>query len=467
MNPSAAALLSSLGPWSAAAGTPWARLRELLERHGGSAFGCAHHFDAIRSPEDFREAIPPMNYEDHRSWIERCAAGQKNVLACDEPFAFERTSGTSSRPKWIPLTNGLQGEFARGLATWFRGWERRCPEVFAGRAYWAISAAGMDSETTAGGLPVGAAGDVAYFPDEVGARLADWLVVPDRRGEVFEDTAEALLNTPDLSLVSVWSPTFLLGIDAVIRRLRPGKTWRELWPKLALASCWADASSRPWIPVLQERLGGIQIEPKGLLATEGITSIPDAADGSPRLASECHWLEFIDAEGSHVPEGEVRVGKHYEVLLTTAGGLFRYRSGDQVEVTGTGKRPRIRFVGRRGIASDLVGEKLHEQQMLDALIATGARGFLAAVPEAPGYELWLEDPEQADRVTGLLRRNPYFDQALRLGQLAPVKARRLPPDWSLVLAKSLAKARGGRLGDVKLPALLTSIEPEVVAAWLD
>ncbi|RYD49161.1 MAG: hypothetical protein EOP83_25505 [Verrucomicrobiaceae bacterium] len=324
----------------------------------------------------------------------------------------------------------------------------------------------MAPETTPGGLPVGAASDVAYFPCEVGARLADWLVVPDLRGDVFEDTAEALLSTPDLSLVSVWSPTFLLGIDAVLRRHRPGKTWRELWPKLALASCWADASSAPWIPVLQERLGDVLIEPKGLLATEGITSIPDEIDGSPRLASECHWLEFIDYEGAHIPSSEVRVGHRYEVLLTTAGGLFRYRSGDQVMVTGTGKQPRIRFVGRTGIASDLVGEKLHEHQMLDALTAAGARGFLVAAPRASGYDLWLEDPEQADRVTSLLRRNPYFDQALRLGQLAPVRARRLPLDWPLILARALARARGGRLGDVKLPALVTGIQPEAVAAWL-
>ncbi|HEY1122988.1 MAG TPA: GH3 auxin-responsive promoter family protein [Haloferula sp.] len=466
MNVSAAALLESLERWRVSA-DPWIRLRELLERHAESAFGRAHGFGGIRSPEDFREAIRPMNYEDHRSWVERCAAGERNVLACDEPFAFERTSGTSSRPKWIPLTNGLREEFARGLATWFHGWKGRCPEVFAGKAYWAISPAGMAPETTPGGLPVGAASDVAYFPDEVGARLAEWLVVPDLRENVFEETAEALLRTPDLSLVSVWSPTFLLGIDAAVRRLRPGKTWRELWPKLALASCWADASSAPWIPMLQERLGGIPIEPKGLLATEGITSIPDEVDGSPRLASECHWLEFIDEEGAHVPADEVRVGCRYEVLLTTAGGLFRYRSGDQVEVTAAGGRPRIRFVGRTGVASDLVGEKLHERQMLDALTATGTRGFLVAAPQASGYDLWLEDPGQADLVTTALRRNPYFDQALRLGQLAPVKARRLPLDWPLTLARALAKARGSRLGDVKLPALLTGIEPEVVAEWLD
>ncbi|MCW1922305.1 GH3 auxin-responsive promoter family protein [Luteolibacter arcticus] len=466
MNPSAGALLASLECWSVAAADPWVRLRELLEKHSRSDFGRAHHFGSIRSEEEFREAIPPMDYEDHRSWIERCAAGEQNVLACDEPFGFERTSGTSSEPKWIPLTNGLREEFARGLAAWFRGWQGRCPEVFAGSAYWAISPAGMIPDTSVGGLPVGAMSDVAYFPDDVGARLADWLVVPDLSGDVFEGTAEALLATPDLSVVSVWSPTFLLGIDAVVRKLRPGKTWRDLWPKLALVSCWADASSAPWIPVLRERLGGISIEPKGLLATEGITSLPDEIDGSPRLASECHWHEFLDENGDHVPVNELRIGQRYEVLLTTAGGLFRYRSGDQVEVTAAGVFPRLRFVGRMGNSSDLVGEKLHEQQVLDAFAELGVRGFLVAAPKVPGYELWLEDLKEEGRVMNLLRRNPYFDQALRLGQLAPVKTCRLPPDWSLTLASALVHSRGGRLGDVKLPALLTNIDPEVVASWL-
>ena len=275
MNPQAAALLGSLAPWSAAPGDAWARLRGLLEKQADSAFGRYHGFDSIRSPEDFREAIPAMDYEAHRSWIERCAGGEKRVLACEEPIGFERTSGTTSRAKWIPVTPGLQEEFARGLATWFGGWERRCPEVFAGRAYWAISPPGMIPEKASGGLPVGMTSDAAYFPDDVGGRLAEWLVMPGLSGEpesVFEETAEALLGTPDLSVVSVWSPTFLLGIDAVVRRLTGGRTWQEIWPKLALVSCWADASSAPWIPQLGERLGEVPIEAKGLLATEGITT---------------------------------------------------------------------------------------------------------------------------------------------------------------------------------------------------
>ncbi len=472
MNPQAAALLSSLDQWSIPAGDPWSRLRGLLEKQADTAFGRAHDFSSIRSPEDFRAAMPPMDYEDHRSWIERAANGEDGVLACDKIMGFEKTSGTSSQAKWIPISEGLQQEFARGLASWFSGWQQRRPEVFAGRAYWAISPPGMKPEITPGGLPVGMTSDAAYFPDEVGARLAGWLVIPELSGRpeaVFEETADALLAAPDLSVISVWSPTFLLGIDAALRRMRGDFSWRELWPRLALVSCWADASSAQWIPRLSERLGGISIEAKGLLATEGITSVPDAIDGSPRLASECHWHEFIDEEGRFTEISDLKLGQIYEVLITTGGGLFRYRSGDRVRVTGTGADglPRLRFVGRAGSVSDLVGEKLSESQVLEALVASGSRGFMVADPQRPGYILWLEDPLRAGAVERDLRQNPYFDQACALLQLGPLEVRQLPEEWGVKLTSSFARHRGCRIGDVKLPILLTQITPGEVAAWLD
>ena len=224
------------------------------------------------------------------------------------------------------------------MASWFSGWKQRRPEVFAGRAYWAISPPGMQAQTAPGGLPVGMTSDAAYFPEGVGARLAEWLIIPELSGQaeaVFDETAEALLAAPDLSVISVWSPTFLLGVDAALRRMRGDFRWRDLWPKLALVSCWADASRAQWISRLTERLGGIPIEGKGLLATEGITSVPDAIDGAPRLAVECHWHEFLDDDGCFTEISDLKIGRVYEVLLTTGGGLFRYRCGDRVRVRGT------------------------------------------------------------------------------------------------------------------------------------
>lgn len=467
MNPEARGLLDVLGELPPRIGTPWERLRADLEKRADTEFGKAHGFSGIRSEREFREAVPVRNYDGYGSWIGRVAAGEKDILPCGEVVAFERTSGSGGGAKLIPVTEGLREDFAHGLAAWLGGWRRDCPDVFGGRAYWAISPPGIAGGITAGGLPVGMESDGAYFPERIGAALGSWLVVPGLSGnaeEVFRETAEKLLETPDLSLVSVWSPTFLLGIDAEILRRRPGKTWSELWPKLALVSCWADAASARWIPVLQERLGGIRIEPKGLLATEGVTSIP--VGGNARLAHECHYHEFLDGEGNHLPQESLRVGTECEVLLTTSGGLMRYRSGDRVKVCGFDAAgiPQLGFHGRAGMVCDLVGEKMTEEAVAEAL--AGARGFLAADASMPGYELWLEDTDLAAGVLGRLWENPYFLQALDLGQLEPVRLMPLREGWATVLSVALAKRQGCRLGDVKLPVLLKQEQPGEVAEWL-
>jgi hypothetical protein len=248
MNSSAAALLESLQPWTAVPGDGWPRLRAMLEAQSDTAFGRAFGFSSIRSPSDFREAIPPMDYEAHRSWIERAADGESAVLACNRLLGFERTSGTTSRTKWIPVTDGLREEFARGLASCFGGWRIRCPEVFEGRAYWALSPPGLEVETTRSGLPIGMTSDAAYFPEGIGERLAAWLVVPDLGGNAemfFEETAEALLATPDLSLVSVWSPTFLLGIGRMLRAQygSSGCTGVLAASRLKERACWRPRAS--------------------------------------------------------------------------------------------------------------------------------------------------------------------------------------------------------------------------------
>jgi hypothetical protein len=231
-------------------------------------------------------------------------------------------------------------------------------------------------------------------------------------------------------------------------------------------SCWADASSAAWIPRLRECLGGVPIEAKGLLATEGVTSIPDETDGRPRLAAECHWHEFINAEGIAVAPGDLKPGDTHEVALTTSGGLYRYLSGDRVAITGMGRDglPRLRFVGRAEDGSDLVGEKLHESFVAAAL---AGRGFLRVDADRPGYDLWLEQGSSADEVLHLLEKNPYLSQALRIGQLAPFRIRWMGRGWHGSLAAGLAGKRRCRIGDVKPPALLDGISETEVASWVD
>ena len=51
---------------------------------------------------------------------------------------------------------------------------------------------------------------------------------------------------------------------------------------------------------------------------------------------------------------ELELNKQYEVVLTTSGGLYRYKLRDIIEVMGFDEGvPLFRFVGKAGYISDL------------------------------------------------------------------------------------------------------------------
>ena len=176
----------------------------------------------------------------------------------------------------------------------------------------------------------------------------------------------------------------------------------------------------------------------------------------PALTSA--FLEFIDADDACHLAHELRDGERYRVALTTPGGLYRYDIGDEFECARRAGRPTLRFVGRGNVVSDLVGEKLSESFVAQALAPLDTAAAL--VPQAgdkPHYELWIDsaaspEPALAELVESRLRVNPQYDYARRLGQLRPIQIVH-SPGFARRRAHAHALA-GGRLGDAKSSALL-------------
>src|SRR5207245_667007 len=75
-----------------------------------------------------------------------------------------------------------------------------------------------------------------------------------------------------------------------------GDRLRQVWPRLTLISCWADAAAARFLPELREIFPAVEIQPKGLLATEGFVSFPMADHPAAALAVRCHFFEFEEAD---------------------------------------------------------------------------------------------------------------------------------------------------------------------------
>src|SRR5687768_9630179 len=54
--------------------------------------------------DQYRRSVPIRRFDGFQAWIDRMIDGEENVLVRGKPCMFARTSGTSARPKYIPVT---------------------------------------------------------------------------------------------------------------------------------------------------------------------------------------------------------------------------------------------------------------------------------------------------------------------------------------------------------------------------
>ena len=487
-------------------------LRQFIHKNSKTAFGREHGFAEIRAPEQFAERVPARDYDELRPWIERVRRGEPQVLTSEPVRRLVPTSGSTAARKLIPYTASMQRQLNQAIGPWIFDLYRRQPRALLGPSYWAISPLSQAEfeATEDSAVPIGFDDDAAYLGGWRQRIVETMMAVPATLKSIasIEDwryvTLLLLLRRRDLSLISIWHPSFLKllldampscwdrlvndvaqGTCAVNKHLpssmiesveahpdpRRADELREtdpvaihrVWPQLQVISCWADGHAASAASELAQLWPSIAIQPKGLLATEGVISIPFA--GQHPLAIRSHFLEFEDDAGHILLAADLQVGRAYAVILTTAGGLCRYRLNDRVEVVGMlGCTPSIRFVGKVGLVSDRRGEKLTDgfvAQVLARLFASWNHrpSFVMLAPDndAEGcrYTLYVNadiSPELSLELDALLSANPQYAYCRRLAQLHAPRLFRLAGDPYVQYCHRLQQA-GQRLGDIKPVAL--------------
>ncbi len=217
--------------------------------------------------------------------------------------------------------------------------------------------------------------------------------------------------------------------------------YEAIWPHLRLISCWAHGNAALALPSLQTCFPHAAIQPKGLLATEAFISFPFTGDLSA-LSLLSHFYEFEEAgeaaSGIRLAH-ELQVGRQYSVIVTTGGGLYRYRLNDLIEVADFYHQcPLIRFVGRQSKVVDICGEKLNEDfvhAQVAGLLAERAlpTAFWMMAPVCPSaarpfYTLFIQfdvgivpTKDQlhtlAKALDEALKESYHYEYSRRLGQL--------------------------------------------------
>lgn len=461
----------------------------------------------VAGPADFAARVPVVDGDGLAPWLERQRRDEGRVLVPDPVLVYEKTSGSTGAAKLIPYTAGLKRSFSRMFAIWAGDLLAHAPAAGirrfrTGRTYFCISPMLGGERATGKGVPVGLKDDSEYLDGPVRALLAPFLVMPRGLAElgdprVFKrELALALAAAADLEVVSVWSPSFLAVVldflEAERRKLLPELVkrmdatrlaalmadpidWGAVWPELKLVSCWDRAHSAPLAEALRARLPGIYVQGKGLLATEAPVTVPlVGAPGPVPLVDEV-LIELEEAPGGRLVGLLDGVpGREYLLVLSTRGGLCRYRLGDRVTVGPRfGAVPTLDLVGRTEAVVDLVGEKLSEGFVAGVLGGLGMPGSTARVlvalrRPADHYVLLLDRLESgaeglAARLDEALGDSVRYRQARLLGQLAPARVVVRPDAQDLLAA---ARTRTGQVWGAQKPELLARrpADPELAAA---
>ena len=447
----------------------------ILAANADTTFGRKFGFASLRSYADYARAVPVMEFEALRPFIDSEIGRSEAALTRETPTQYMRTSGSTGTPKDIPLTATHLRELRAIQRTSVAFQYRACPEAFHGSILAIVSAA--EEGRLENGKPYGAASGIvaAGTPALVKAKF----VLPEEVQGVTDATLKYLLilrlalaqrdityfgsanSTTPLALMKLYrehGPRLIEDVrnggfprlaelpertrDAVQARLAPnparaaelerlgaaGRTrMRDLWPELRMVVTWTCGSAGVTVRALRDELApATRIFELGYVSSEfrGTFSLcPHAGTGLPTF--DTHFLEFADRDAwdagarDCVTLDKLRKGGEYYIIATTPSGLYRYFINDVVRVTGfLHATPLLKFVQKGKGVTNITGEKLYESQVLAAVAEATARAgvksrfvMMLADEEARRYKLYVE-PDSAPRCSaGELARE--VDSALR------------------------------------------------------
>jgi len=519
-------------------------LLKILKMNEKTDFGRKHGFSAINNVASFRANVPLSTYNDYSSEIEMLSCGQKNVLTRDKVLLFEPSSGSASATKLIPYTKTLKRQFQKAILPWLYDILTKNIGVAKGSAYWSITPIGKISrERKNESTPVGFDKDAEYFGPILKRVLNLVIAVPADVGMI-EDvdvfryaTLFYLLKEKKLAFISVWDPTFLSFLFEPLPRFAPSiigdidhgtltlpselpdelksrltkkisadkgraaelrkifdlynrsliiknRLYKSIWPGLSLISCWGDGKAANNLFILEEMFTGVKIQPKGLLATEGIVSFPLTGKTGGILAVNSHFFEFLVVDGlrdcgryqdirlAH----QLEEGKLYYVIITTGGGLYRYQLNDIIKVVGFENGcPMIRFISKGDKVSDLFGEKLNEHHVAEVLKSAFEAysikpDFFMVAPEEKTdskycYSLFLQGKKYNTeniavcgplirKIEEGLKKNFHYEYCRKIGQLSQLNIFLIDPnsspEQSYIMVQSM---NGKKIGNIKSAVL--------------
>jgi hypothetical protein len=343
-------------------------LQDLVATAQYTDFGKAHHFSNLYSLKAFKANVPIQEYENTAPFIEKMMQGEENILWNTPVKWFAKSSGTtSSKSKFIPISEeSLQENHFKASKDVLANYYNNFPS---------------SDLLTGKGLVVGGSHQLNQVNDEIqygdlSAVLmqntpfwGQWLRTPELSVALLDnwtDKIEKLASaTADENVTSIAGvPTWTLLLLKRILEIKEKNCIKEVWPNLELY-IHGGVSFIPYREQFEKIMGAPINYLEIYNASEGFFAGQENPndDGMTLFTEHGIFYEFMPVEeyGKTTPLtiglDKVKLNQNYALIISTAGGLWRYLVGDTVSFTSINPY-RIKVTGRLKHYINAFGEEL-------------------------------------------------------------------------------------------------------------
>jgi hypothetical protein len=133
----------------------------MVQNNADTEYGRRYGFGTIKGVADFQKQVPVITYADIERDMERVVAGERNIFTAEDPLMFAQTSGTTGKPKFVPVTPTDRGQAHKDqMRTWLYHAQRAHPGILDHKIVSMVSPA-VEGHTPSG-LPYGSTSGHIY-----------------------------------------------------------------------------------------------------------------------------------------------------------------------------------------------------------------------------------------------------------------------------------------------------------------
>jgi hypothetical protein len=442
---------------------------QIIERAKDTAFGKDHHFDQVKTYEDFKKLVPVRDYEQMRPYIERVTHGEENVMWPGKPLYLTKTSGTTSGVKYIPISKESMPSHVISARNALLAYiyETGNADFLDGKL---IFLQGSPILSEKAGIPTGRlSGIVAHhvpgylqknrMPSYEINCIEDW-----------EEKVDAIVDETikeDMRLISGIPPWCQMYFDRLSAK-SDGKKIKDIFPNFKLF-VYGGVNYEPYRARIEESIGFAIDTIETYPASEGFIAFQDSQKEKGLLlqVDSGIFYEFIPVEEyfndnpARLSLKDVELNKNYALILNTNAGLWGYSIGDTVKFIS--KDPyKILVTGRIKHFISAFGEHVIGEEVEHALMSVAKEEGIDIVeftvapqvnPEAgqlPYHEWFVEfgtEPKDIKALgqkvdKALQKKNIYYFDLIEGNILQPLIVRSLKKGTFIDYMRSQGKLGG-------------------------